>query len=172
MFELNQLQAHRGDDQGAWTRYLRTSLLEGANGYCLHETLQHYNDQPRAILEWVHDVGRTMTQLPGTDIVHFDFHHRNLLRQADRITGVVDWEGVRLGDCLFDLVTFCFGFTHAVTEPGLEEMVWNRITTTSEPNVIESYVAHTSLRRLDWTIHHQSEEVERVTDFVLRYQSK
>ena len=39
------------------------------------------------------------------DIVHGDFHHRNLLTDHGRVTAVIDWEGARAGDSRWDLVT-------------------------------------------------------------------
>ena len=47
--------------------------------------------------------------LAGTDAVHGDFHHENLLTRDGRITGVIDWDGAGRGDRRFDLVTLRFG---------------------------------------------------------------
>lgn len=47
--------------------------------------------------------------LAQTTIVHGDFHHRNLLVDGDRITGVFDWDIAGPGDWRFDLVNLAFG---------------------------------------------------------------
>jgi thiamine kinase-like enzyme len=169
---LNDLQGFRGDDAGTWTQYIQMTLLEGANGYCIHDTLRHHDRWSRRVLGWVHEVGRSLPQLPGNDIVHVDFHHRNLLRNEEGLTAVVDWEGARLGDRAFDLVTFCFGFTHAVADLGLEEVVWQRAASLAHPDALTAYVAHMALRRLDWTIRHHPDELDRISDLVGRYMSK
>jgi len=50
---------------------------------------------------------------PG-DIVHWDFNPANILIEGDRITGVIDWEGMRIGAASFDLVTLLFyGYRNA-----------------------------------------------------------
>ncbi len=169
---LNDLQSFRGDDAGEWTQYIRTTLCEGADGYCIHETLRRHDRWSRRVVGWVQEVGRSLPQLPGCDIVHVDFHHRNLLRNEGSLTAVVDWEGGRFGDRAFDLVTFCFGFTHAIADPGLQEVVWNYATSIGQPDAITAYVAHMALRRLDWTIRHHPGEIDLVADLVRRYMSK
>ncbi|MHB8245859.1 MAG: aminoglycoside phosphotransferase family protein [Acidimicrobiales bacterium] len=172
VLSLNELQKLRGDDAGTWTQFIQTTLLQGADGYCIHETLRLHDKRSRRVLGWVLEVGRSLPQLPGTDIVHFDFHHRNMLRQGEHLSAVVDWGGARFGDRAFDLVTFCLGFTHAVSEPGREEAVWRRATSLTRPDALRAYVAHVALRRLDWTIRHHPDEIDRVAEMVDRYVAK
>lgn len=48
------------------------------------------------------------TELTGSDdvLLHHDFHRRNVLWRADRVTGVVDWNEARLGPAACD-VAYC-----------------------------------------------------------------
>ncbi|HKH88542.1 MAG TPA: aminoglycoside phosphotransferase family protein [Acidimicrobiales bacterium] len=169
VLHLNDLQSGQGGDGHDWSEYVRSTLIEGADGYCLHDTLRHHDSSSRRVLDWVEGVGRSLGPLPDGDVVHLDFHHRNILRQADRVVAVVDWEGSRSGDRVFDLVTFCFGFTHASADAGAETRVWERATALGDDGSLTAYVAHMSLRRLDWSIRHHAGEVARLQEFVLRY---
>ena len=46
--------------------------------------------------------------LAQTTIVHCDFHHRNILVEGGRVTGVFDWDIATPGDWRFDLVCLAF----------------------------------------------------------------
>jgi aminoglycoside phosphotransferase (APT) family kinase protein len=92
-----------------------------------------------------------------------------MLRDGDELVAVVDWEGCRPGDRAFDLVTFCFGMSHAVAESGVAERVWQRAGDTTTPDALSAYVAHMTLRRLDWTIRHHPDELDRVMAVARRY---
>jgi aminoglycoside phosphotransferase (APT) family kinase protein len=166
---LNDLQAQVGPGDPDWTDYMRLTLTEGADGYCIHETLRSHDDRTRHVLDRIEAIGRTVGPLRGGDLVHLDFHHRNILRDGERLITVVDWEGARSGDRVFDLVTFCFGFTHAIADRGAENRVWDRARELGDADSLAAYVAHMALRRLDWTIRHHPSEVDRMMTFIHRY---
>jgi hypothetical protein len=63
VLELIELQAGEGDGSDRWTEYMARTLIEGADGYCLHETLQSYSDQTRHILG---QTWSTSTSITGT----------------------------------------------------------------------------------------------------------
>ena len=46
--------------------------------------------------------------LAQATVVHGDFHHRNLLVEHGRVTGVFDWDIASPGDWRFDLVSLAF----------------------------------------------------------------
>jgi aminoglycoside phosphotransferase (APT) family kinase protein len=166
---IGGLQSGAAGVPGGWADYMRMTLTEGADGYCLHEPLRRHSPETRRLLEWVESVGRGIGRLPDVDLVHVDFHHRNMLRGGDRLTAVVDWEGCRAGDRAFDLVTFCFGMTDAVQEAGVEERVWAAACGLAGAELLAPYVAHMALRRVDWSIRHHPEEVDHVLGLALRY---
>jgi tRNA A-37 threonylcarbamoyl transferase component Bud32 len=169
---LNDLQGGEGDARASWTGYMAGTLTTGADGYCLHEPLRTYSDATRALLSWIEQVGADLPALPAHDLVHLDFHHRNMLQTGGELSAVIDWEGCRPGDRAFDLVTFCFGFTHALAPAGLDLVVWQQALRLAHLDRLATYVAHVALRRLDWTIrHHTHADVERVLELAHRYRS-
>jgi hypothetical protein len=170
VLRLNEIQRGHSDGAGDWTEHIRTTLTQGADGYCLHDPLRRHSLATRRLLDWIEDVGRNLAvELPSSDLVHYDFHHRNMLRDGSSLVAVVDWEGCRPGDRAFDLVTFCFGVTHARAAAGVEEQVWRQASELAEPDRLAAYVAHMSLRRVDWSIRHHPGEVDDLLELVARY---
>jgi aminoglycoside phosphotransferase (APT) family kinase protein len=154
----------------AWSDFLARTLTEGADGYCLHDTLRERGGEPSRLLSWIQSVGRSVRSLPQGDLVHFDFHHRNILRSAEGALTVVDCEGFRPGDRAFDLVTFCFGMSHAAAPLGTEDPLWERATALASVEALTAYMAHMTLRRLDWTLrHHGEHELARLWPIVRKY---
>jgi aminoglycoside phosphotransferase (APT) family kinase protein len=166
---LNDLQKGQADSHGGWTDYIRMTLVEGADGYRIHDTLRAATRETRRLLAWIESVGRHLDSLPEGDLVHIDFHHRNMLRQGAELVAVVDWEGCRSGDRAFDLVTFCFGMTHALAPPGVEERVWGLASRSTSADALVAYVAHMSLRRVDWALRHHPEEAGPLMEHALGY---
>jgi aminoglycoside phosphotransferase (APT) family kinase protein len=172
MLDLNDLQQGEGDESKIWRDFLARTLTEGANGYCVHATLRDYSTETRRVLQWIREVGRSMGELQADDLVHLDFHHRNRLRTDGGLSAVIDWEGCIPGDRAFDLVTFSFGFTHAHAMTRTEERVWRRAVELASLDRLAAYVAHMSLRRLDWTIRHHPGDVDRVLNAVADRRSR
>ncbi|MEU8223881.1 phosphotransferase [Kribbella sp. NPDC048915] len=141
-------------------------LLESGPGFCLHESLQRYDDRTRKLLAWIHEVGRSEPSgMTGDDLVHLDFHTGNVLVEDGRITGIVDWDGIGRGDRRFALVTL--RFDAQVRLPGAD-LTWfdELLDTTLEPDVLRLYWAHLSLRLVDWSIrHHSPADVTTWLDF-------
>jgi hypothetical protein len=169
ILSINDLQGGHTDDAGGWTEFIRRTLTEGEDGYCVHASLRAHSQRTGALLDWIRGVGATHGQLPGHDVVHVDFHHRNMLRVDDRLSAVVDWEGCCWGDRAFDLVTFCFGLSEATVAPGVEERAWRRACEITGPEALRAYVAHMSLRRVDWTIRFHPDEIDKVLCHVERF---
>ena len=131
-------------------------LLESGPGFCLHESLQRYDDRTRRLLDWIHEVGRDEPSgMTGDDLVHLDFHTGNVLTDAGRITGIVDWDGIGRGDRLFALVTLRFDAHIRLADA---DLTWydELLETTLEPKVLRLYWAHMSLRQVDWSIRHHT----------------
>ena len=165
---LNALQVAQLPD-AKWEQLIRKSLTTGLDGYCQHESLAEYGRDTQKLLQVIRQIGEEKTELPSGDVVHFDFHHRNLLRSADQLTAVIDWEGCRVGDQIFDLVTFAFGLTAAKVEPGVEDRLWSFINEHSESSTVRAYVAHMALRQVDWSIRfHGGVGVDELLEIVRR----
>ena len=107
LVDLNRLQEDERSDEDGWGAFLRRTLATGADGYCLHAPLRRHSPAGAALLDRVIAIGEATdpAALPVAGIAHFDFHHLNVLAEGDRITGIVDCEGARVGDPCFDLVT-------------------------------------------------------------------
>jgi aminoglycoside phosphotransferase (APT) family kinase protein len=149
-------------DDEPWAELLVRTLTEGADGWCLHEPLRTHSALTRRLLDHIERIGREVerSSLPETDLVHGDFHHRNVLQHDDgRLSAVIDWEGVRQGDAVFDLVMLAICLAVARVEPGVESRVWEEILACSSADSRAAYVAQVSLRRLDWSIRHHPDEV-------------
>ena len=141
-------------------------LLESGPGFCLHESLQRYDDRTRRLLDWIHEVGRDEPSgMIGDDLVHLDFHTGNVLTDAGGITGIVDWDGIGRGDRLFALVTLRFDAHVRLPDA---DLTWfdELLETALEPAVLRLYWAHMSLRLVDWSIrHHTSADTADWLDF-------
>jgi Ser/Thr protein kinase RdoA (MazF antagonist) len=143
---------------GEFWAWLTSSLLEGCDGYCLHEPLRTHSGATRSMLDRIHAIGaRTAGRLePATGVVHRDFHHRNVLWQGDDVTAVIDWEGAGAGDPMFDLVTLAFGLTVATGPPPARELPWRAVAYSRPAGVLQAYAAHMALRQVDWSIRHRT----------------
>jgi len=143
-------------------------LLHSGPGFCLHESLRHYSDATRALLHTFHQIGRHLPDtMPGSDLMHMDFHPGNVLvDDAERITGIIDWDVVLRGDARFGLVTLAFdlGYRRALapasqrlTSTGLDALRRD-LAGIAQP-WRDAFMAHMGLRQLDWSIRHHSPEV-------------
>jgi Phosphotransferase enzyme family len=132
-------------------------LLDSGPGFCLHESLQRYDDRTRRLLGWIHEVGRAEPgEMIGNDLVHLDFHTGNVLvDDTGAITGIVDWDGIGRGDRHFGLVTLRFD-AH-VRLPGTD-LTWfdELLRSALSPDVLRLYWAHMALRQVDWSIRHHT----------------
>ena len=157
LLALNRLQVGEGDeDSGAWSSYIVGSLLDGCEGYCVHESLRDYDPRTAALLETIRATGAAVGELPAGDIVHLDFHHRNVLMDAGGVVAVIDWEGCRSGDAAFDLVTLAFGLTVARVPATARDVVWAEARRRTTPEALRAYAAHMALRQVDWSIRHRT----------------
>jgi hypothetical protein len=154
---LNGLQAGLGDTEPAdWSTYIAGSLLHGCEGYCVHQSLRDYDRRTAALLETIRTTGEAVRDLPSGDVVHIDFHHRNVLLDDGAVAAVIDWEGCRSGDAAFDLVTLAFGLTVARVPAAARDRVWEAARRRAEPKALRAYVAHMALRQVDWSIRHRT----------------
>jgi hypothetical protein len=157
LLALNGLQAGAGDGKpDEWSTYIAGSLLRGCDGYCVHQSLRDYDRRTAALLETIHATGQRLGDLPSGDIVHLDFHHRNVLLRGGAIAAVIDWEGCRSGDSAFDLVTLAFGLNVARVPGAARDRVWKEACRRAEPEALRAYVAHMALRQVDWSIRHRT----------------
>jgi hypothetical protein len=157
LLALNGRQVGEGDAEFAeWSAYIAGSLLHGCDGYCVHQPLRDYDRRTAALLETIRGIGERVGDLPSGDVVHVDFHHRNVLLAEGTVAAVIDWEGCRSGDAVFDLVTLAFGLTVARVPAAARERVWDEARRRAAPDALRAYVAHMALRQVDWSIRHRT----------------
>ncbi len=154
----NALQAGVAAGGSGWQDYMRASLLTGCRGYCEHASLRERDEITGALLAQVRAAGAALDDvaLREDDAVHVDFHHLNVLAEDGRLSGVVDCEGYRSGDRVFDLVTLAFGLAVADCSAAAEERLWALVEDGCHPVAARAYVAHMALRQVDWSIRHRT----------------
>ena len=133
LLSVNDLQAGLGQPGSDWRDYIVMTLTEGADGYCLHQTLRDGGSETASVLDWIRSVGHSVNKLPQGDLVHLDFHHRNVLQADNGTIAVVDLEGCQSGDRAFDLVTLGIYLDDARTPPSSEPAVWARAVQLASP---------------------------------------
>jgi Ser/Thr protein kinase RdoA (MazF antagonist) len=161
---LNALQRGTQLDDPEWGAYLVGTLLHGAEGYCRHEPMLAHSAAAAGLLERIIAVGNATeaASLPSADLAHLDFHHLNVLVDGSMVTGVIDCEGIRPGDRVFDLVTLLFCSEEGGLERAAQERLWRDIRGMREPAVLRAYLAHMALRLASWSIvHHDPATAER-----------
>lgn len=140
----------------SWREHMLASLTDGVSEYCTHELLQQHSDESRRLLGRIRSVARSATsvELPGRDLVHHDLHHRNVLRQNGHLTAVVDWDGCRHGDALFDVVTFAVWLHADVTDASSQHHAWmtDRLIDAKRPDATGVYIAHMSIRAVNHSL--------------------
>jgi Phosphotransferase enzyme family len=158
LISLNALQAEAAevDEDSDWTSYIVGSLVNGCNGYCMHEPLREYNRRTAALLKTIQAAAEAIVEFPSRDVVHVDFHHRNVLVADGEVSAVIDWEGGRTGDSVFDLMTLAFGLTVARVPVRAQDRVEEEVRRRATPETRRAYAAHMALRQVDWSIRHRT----------------
>ena len=159
-------QAFPAGSAGSWRRVVASSVLSGARSYLRLATLRDHSDRSRDLLDGCQEaVRRFGEQVPDAEqIVHWDFTPDNVLVHDGRVTGVIDWEGVRAGDPVFDLVTLAF---YAPGTPLLETTVGE-----VDPGVRAVYQAHLCVRQAEWSLRrHDAATGERMLAYALEIAS-
>jgi hypothetical protein len=158
LIAYNRLQSGAGRGGTGWKAYLRRSLLAGLDGYCEHSSLQSFSPATRYLLARVRAAGEALAdvELVENDAVHLDFHHRNALCCDGRLSAVIDCEGYRTGDRVFDLVTLAFCLSVAECPATAQHDFWQQIRAEREKVIVDAYIAHQALRQVDWSIRHRA----------------
>jgi aminoglycoside phosphotransferase (APT) family kinase protein len=151
---------------GSWRRVVASSVLSGARSYLRLATLRDHSDRSRELLSLCQGAVRHFSErVPEPDaIVHWDFTPDNVLVHEGRVTGVIDWEGVRAGDPQFDLVTLAF---YAPGTPQLEAALAG-----IDAGLGAVYQAHLCVRQAEWSLRrHDDATGERMLAYALEVAS-
>lgn len=165
---FNRLQEGAAPDGSGWGDYVRRSLIDGLEGYCEHESLRGYDAATRGLLAQIQAAGAAIdgVALRERDAVHVDFHHRNALVERGRLRAVIDCEGYRSGDRIFDLVTLAFCLHIARRPARAEAELWRQIHAQRDTTIVRAYVAHQALRQVDWSIRKRTHD--QVQSWIMR----
>lgn len=141
-------------DQSRWAEDMIEVLVEGGNGYCLHQPLRDFDVGARRVVERIEEIGRSLEpeDLDGHDIVHGDLHPGNLLQVNGQLTAVVDMDYTRVGDATFDLTMLALGSLGVSVDPGVRSRLYERGVHALPGPKRRAYVANLVLRNLDWSI--------------------
>jgi hypothetical protein len=163
VLELNELQVDVPAPVNplSWGAFVVHSLVEGENGWAMHEPLRSHSSSTRQLLGRIEGIGHQTEshRFHADGVVHLDLHGGNMLLDGDdSLVGVVDWDGACFGDRRFDLVSFAHHLT-TTGSAGLAEPVWALLEAVVDPHVLRAYVAHMVLRLVDWQIRHDPHDV-------------
>ena len=136
-----------------------------------HEPVRAAGGQVAALLDEIVQVGRTgdASLLRGTDGIHGDWHHQNLLVIDDHVSTIFDWESARPGDARFDLVYLSFWadvFDGSEVEPAAAERIRKAAREVVDPPTRRLLAALVALHQLWFTTARRParlpEAIERV----------
>jgi hypothetical protein len=158
LLALNALQAGQaGAYPREWPRMVVDSVLYGADGFCLLDTMRSYSAATNQLLDKLQAVvaaHASDVDATAEDIVHFDFTPANMLIDGAQITGVIDWEGACAGDRAFDLTTLLF---YSYDQPEIRALLAGRAVEQSGVAALRIYLAHLILRQVEWSIRHHDQ---------------
>ena len=151
VIRLHALHADIGVDLPgeAWPLPVTRPTLEGADGFCVIETMRAFSAETDALLTELQDMTRAHERDVARtgDIVHLDFTFANVLGVDGLVTGVIDWEAATVGDMGFDLATFAF---YVFFDDVLRRALLARAAAISGGGALRAYVAHLVFRQVEW----------------------
>jgi hypothetical protein len=135
-----------------WGVDLVDSLRVGLEDWCLHSVIAAHSSRARDLLDRLVAVGHRIEadDVPATDLVHCDYHHRNMLVDAGCVTAIIDIEACQDGDRRFDLVTLAYWLGLVGAEPGVAERLRDRTLVETPIELLLAYNAHMVLRSIDF----------------------
>lgn len=143
-----------------WPLSITRPVLEGADGFCVIETMRAYSSETDALLTELQEMTRTHAQAATRtgDVVHHDFTYANILGESGRVTGVIDWEAAMVGDGGFDLATFAF---YVFKDDELRRRLLRRAAAISGPRALCVYFAHLIFRQTEWCTRFYGDDLVR-----------
>ncbi|MEO7571926.1 MAG: phosphotransferase [Acidimicrobiales bacterium] len=156
LFELHErrLALSVASSEQSWPQELLRTLVIGGRGYCLHESLRSYDERTARLVARIEAIGRSLVpdDLPGGDVVHWDWHPGNFLACDGGLSGVVDNDFVTTGDARFDLVTLAVASLTMPCAPGTRDRLMDTAFDALTARQHDAYIGHLLLRILDWPI--------------------
>jgi len=153
--ELNRMHRLGEPANDDWHVELCRSVLIGYENYCRVDSLRAHSAETLRILNAAQQAAAVAWDNPPStgDVVHWDFNPSNILIEGERITGVIDWEGMRIGDACFDLVTLLF---YGCRDVRIRARLLRELRERSSGSVARLYAAHIIVRQVDWSIRNHT----------------
>jgi aminoglycoside phosphotransferase (APT) family kinase protein len=130
-FLLAQWQLRQGAAPATrdWAAEVERALRQGSwFFYAQHEPIRAAGGRASALLDEIVAVGRgrELGALRAGDIVHGDYHHRNLVVGVDGAATIIDWDDAAPGDGRYDLVILAY-WTSVYRDVGVRPDAADRI---------------------------------------------
>lgn len=158
LIDIVEREAGLADDSAQhWPQLIQTSLTTGIDGDNERGSLQEFSEASRALLRRVRQVGLdpSVGQLRAPDLVHYDLHTVNVVSDDGlRVSGIIDWDGVRAGDRSVDLANLAFTCLWKTSDPALYEQIWDAFLSSSTHDSRVIYMHHVALQQVDLVIRH------------------
>jgi aminoglycoside phosphotransferase (APT) family kinase protein len=149
-----------------WASYVRDALA-GAHRPERVASLRASRADAARLADEVHERGEWMAAqlVRSSDVVHGDFHHRNVLVDGDRVTAVFDWEQATPGDWRYDVLWLAFWTRVDVrgVDRAAADLVEGRARELLTPAERAAYAGLTTLRILDMFAHHWPDRLALAT---------
>jgi hypothetical protein len=143
-----------------WPLPVTRPLFEGADGFCVIESMRAYSPETDGFLTELQELARTHEAecVDHGDLVHHDFQYANILGDGERVTGVIDWEAAMTGDRSFDLATFAF---YIFDDGDLRRRLLARARDIAGDGALVVYLAHLMFRQTEWCTRFYGDDLVR-----------
>ncbi len=155
LLDLIELQAGQAiSPEQDWSGYVVAVVFEGESGWA--GSLRDHSHGTREVLARLERLvaGKRAAVHRTADIVHGDLVLDNVLVDAGRISGIVDWDAAGRGDRALDLAKLLFSTYDSVP---IRERLEQRIVELGSRDSLEVYLAYAILAQLDWSIRHHGQ---------------
>lgn len=153
VLRLSDAQTGLGTGTHRLSDLIATTLTSGGEGYCVHATLAARPDTRGMLRVLRRTADRCLDAIPERDdFVHYDFTVANMLTAGTEIRGVIDINPPPVtGDRAFDLATLLF---YCYDRDEIRERLRARILELTDRRALAAYLAHMTLRQVDWSLRH------------------
>jgi len=161
------------DDDG-WCVAVGRALTVGDATLCAeHDSIKDAGGDAAALLNEILASGPfDLSDVRSTDVVHGDWHHRNLLADGDVVTAIIDWEASRPGDARFDLCYLAYWaevFDHSEVSPRAAARIKSTVRSRVDASVRSALSALIAIHQLWFVSAHRPERLPETARHVEQF---